>query len=86
MHPLRKYPLVLSLSAAIVLGSAAGSTPRAAALPGSADAGIISRLLELLFGIAAQSRISIPPGDAEESRVSIPPGEEEQSRVSTPPG
>ena len=61
MQGFRKSVLVVSLAAAIVLGSAATSasttTPRRASL----DDNVITRLLEF-FGIELQSRVSTPPG------------------------
>ncbi len=61
MQRFRKSALVVGLCTAIVLGSAATSTPATSHRHRSFDDSIITRILEL-FGIELQSRFSIPPG------------------------
>lgn len=61
MQGFRKSALVVSLSTAIVLGSAATSTPTTTHRHGRLDDSIITRILDL-FGIELHSRVSIPPG------------------------
>ena len=60
MHALKKYALVVSLSIAIALGTAANTTP-ATHRSGSLDDSIITQILDF-FGIELQSRLSTPPG------------------------
>ncbi|HEY0372994.1 MAG TPA: hypothetical protein VGD79_13395 [Thermoanaerobaculia bacterium] len=87
MQGFRKYALVVSLSAALIATVATNATVLTAQRTGSVNIGIIARVLRF-FGIAAQSRFSIPPGDKDEGRWSLPPGEgvEPESRWSIPPG
>jgi hypothetical protein len=60
MQGFRKSLVVVCLSAAIALSTAANSTPTAHH-GGSLDESIITQILDF-FGIELQNRLSIPPG------------------------
>jgi hypothetical protein len=61
MEGFRKSVLVVSLGAAIVLGSAATGAPTTRSRRASLDDNVITRILEF-FGIELHSRVSTPPG------------------------
>ena len=74
MQSIKRYALVVCLSATVVMSAAVKDSHRATHRLGSLDDSIITQILEF-FGIVPQSRVSLPPGDVElEGRLSIPPG------------
>lgn len=82
MQGLRKYVVVVSLTAALT------ATPAMGQQNGRLAEGIFLRLLAF-FGIVLNSRLSTPPGAPaeDESRYSIPPGDTiAESRISIPHG